>query len=56
MKKDTKKHIEELINNNFDVNMITGDALETSISIGYKSGIIKNYENVYIGKYDKTLN
>ena len=36
--------------------MITGDALETSISIGYKSGIIKDYKNVYIGKYNKTMN
>ena len=40
-------------NKNYDVCMITGDALETSVSIGYKSGIIKNYEKVYIGKYNK---
>ena len=56
LKKDTDKHIKELVNNNFDVCMITGDALETSISIGFRSGIIKNYEKVYIGKYNKSTN
>lgn len=54
LKDNTKNYIKELRDNNFDLCIITGDALETSISIAYKCEMIRKYEKVYIGKYNKS--
>lgn len=52
LKPDVKEVIRDLRVNDIKSIMITGDALNTAVNVGYASGIIQSGKNVWIGQLD----
>ena len=48
----TRRTIKNLLFNHVECSMITGDHLFTGINVGYGSGILEKFDNVWVGQFD----